>query len=91
MHKEVSRFSHEYNWETIKLVARQALDLEGALGTIAPAQYTNQAEFFESLPNDEKPFDDSTNKYRAVARILWFCKFKDVRDQFEDSKRKDRL
>jgi hypothetical protein len=75
MQSEVIAASRCYDWDTIKLAARRALDEEMTIRPLGREEYDAECQSIESFQANPNSHLDSNNKYTALLRILRWCSF----------------
>jgi hypothetical protein len=79
MQLEVVAASRRYDWDTIKLAARRALEEEMTVRPLGSEEYDAVCQSIESFQADADSRLDSNNKYTALLRLLRWCSFKRLR------------
>jgi len=79
MQLEVVAASRRYDWDTIKLAARRALEEEMTIRPLGREEYDAVRQSIESFQADADSRLDSDNKYTALLRLLRWCSFKRLR------------
>jgi len=79
MQLEVAAASRRYDWDTIKLASRRALEEEMTIRPLGREEYDAVLQSIETLQANPDPRLDSNNKYTAILRLLRWCSFKRLR------------
>jgi hypothetical protein len=79
MHSAVIEASKLYDWPTIKLAARRALDQELALSSITDKVHKSECKLIDSLPIEPNSSSDPKRKYEILNHLLRICQFRHLR------------
>lgn len=75
--------SKHYDWETIKLAARNALEIEMTMRPLAREDYDAVHTSIEHFEQDADARLDSQNRYEALIQLLRWCSFKQLGHELE--------
>lgn len=79
MQLEVVAASRHYDWSTIKLAARRALEEEMTMRPLAREDYDAVRQSIEIFQADPDSRADANNKYAALLSLLRWCSFRGLR------------
>ena len=76
MQKEVVAARDRYDWGTIKVATRRALEEEMTIRPLPEKEYKAELLKIKNFRSDPDVYQDSENKYAALTGILRWCSFK---------------